>query len=362
MTPLSRAARMAGPAMARTKPAEAARAALGAGIGLALCNLFLSTMHGGETGILLIAPFGASAFLIFAVPNSPLAQPWSVVAGNGIAALSALAVLATGLPAVVAAPFAVGLAVVAMGMARAMHPPSGAVALATVIAAPGWGFAFDPVVLGSLVLVVAGIVWNRATGRVYPFRQPAEGGPHRTADAAPDRRLGLDADAIARVLDRLRMAQNIGVEDAARVIEAAETAAVAQHFDGLVAGEVMSRDLVTAGPDETLHVLARRFRDHRFKTLPVTGPDGRYLGLLDQQALLGLTDPALTARDLAGTVETVTPATGMDRLISLVQDGAQQAVPVTEGGRLVGLVTRSDLIALLAARIRAGGSSTVSGA
>lgn len=359
---LSRALRMAGPAMARTRPAESARAALGVGVGLILCNLFLSTMHGGETGILLIAPFGASAFLIFAIPNSPLAQPWSVVAGNTLAALSALAVLSAGLPAVATAPLAVALAVLVMGTARALHPPSGAVALATVIAAPKWGFAFDPVLMGSLVLVAAGILWNRATGRVYPFRQPAEGGPHRTADSTPDRRLGLDADTIAGVLDRLRMAQNIGVEDAARVIEAAGTAAAAQHFGGLVAGEVMSRDLVTAGPEETLPVLARRFRDHRFKTLPVIGTDGQYQGLLDQQALLGQTDPALTAAELAGTVETVTPETGMDRLMALLQDDGQQAVPVTEDGRLVGLVTRSDLIALLAARIRAGGVGPVSAA
>ena len=47
----------------------------------------------------LIAPFGASAVLVYAVPNSPLAQPWSVVMGNTLSALVALAVI-TAFPAV----------------------------------------------------------------------------------------------------------------------------------------------------------------------------------------------------------------------------------------------------------------------
>src|SRR5262245_42146703 len=35
----------------------------------------------------LIAPMGASAVLLFAVPASPLAQPWSIIGGNLSAAL-----------------------------------------------------------------------------------------------------------------------------------------------------------------------------------------------------------------------------------------------------------------------------------
>ena len=82
------------------------------------------------------------------------------------------------------------------------------------------------------------------------------------------------------------------------------------------------------------------------------GPEGGYAGLLDQQALLGLTDPDLRAGDLAADVQTAHPQTGIAQLMALLQDGSQQAVPVLQDGRLSGLVTRSDLIALLAARLR----------
>jgi CBS domain-containing membrane protein len=33
-----------------------------------------------------VAPMGASAVLLFAVPASPLAQPWSIIGGNLVAA------------------------------------------------------------------------------------------------------------------------------------------------------------------------------------------------------------------------------------------------------------------------------------
>ena len=36
---------------------------------------------------IIVAPLGASAVLVFAVPSSPLAQPWSIVGGNVLSAL-----------------------------------------------------------------------------------------------------------------------------------------------------------------------------------------------------------------------------------------------------------------------------------
>ena len=80
-----------GPAMGGPKAVDLARAGLGAGLGLLLAGLALRGLGLGW----LIAPFGASAVLVYAVPNSPLAQPWSVVMGNTLSALAALTVMAT---------------------------------------------------------------------------------------------------------------------------------------------------------------------------------------------------------------------------------------------------------------------------
>jgi CBS domain-containing membrane protein len=77
-----------------------------------------------------------------------------------------------GLPVVASAILAASLAVAAMGLLRATHPPGGAVALALVLAAqpPDLWFWAGRVVLGSCLLVAVGVFWNPMTGRLYPFR------------------------------------------------------------------------------------------------------------------------------------------------------------------------------------------------
>jgi len=157
-----------GPIRLGLPPLEVARAALGAALGLLLADLALWGLGAGQTA--LIAPFGASAFLIFSVPGSPLAQPWPAVVGNTVSALSALAVLLLGLPPLATICLAVLLAIVAMALTRSLHPPGGAVAIATVLAAPAFSFALIPVAAGSAALVLGGILWHRALGRPYPLR------------------------------------------------------------------------------------------------------------------------------------------------------------------------------------------------
>ena len=71
--------RSLGPATLRPAPQEMIRSSVGAALGLFLADLILWALTGTGpmmTQTLLIGPFGATAFLIFAVPTSPLAQPW----------------------------------------------------------------------------------------------------------------------------------------------------------------------------------------------------------------------------------------------------------------------------------------------
>jgi len=347
--------RALGPAMPFPKPAEALRAGLGTAIGLMVAGVVLHRLSGGAVPM-LIAPFGATAFLIFAVPNSPLAQPWSVVVGSAVSALVAIAVVYLVPAQLPAAGLAVGGAVLAMAALRAMHPPGGAVALLVVLRADPTAlhsplFALHPVAEGAVLLVLAGVLWNRATGRVYPFRQAAAPSPQGTADPAPDRRLGLRPEDLAAILDRLRLSPNLGPEDLGRALEAAEEQATARHLGALNARDVMSCDLITVPPEMAKAELAALFRHHGFKTLPVCGAGGQLVGLVEDRDLIGA-DPALTAADLARHVPSLPPEADMDALLALIADGRQQSVPIVEEDHLIGLITRSDLIALLARKVR----------
>jgi CBS domain-containing membrane protein len=57
-------------------------------------------------------------------------------------------------------------------------------------------------------------------------------------------------------------------------------------------------------------------------------------------------------------LKTVEPNDGVGVLVQLLADGGVQAAPVVDGERLVGIVTRSDLLAVLAHQTVLAGAVT----
>lgn len=367
--------RSLGPAVAHASPVEAARAGIGALVGLGVTGLLvLSPAVDLHLGLYLVAPFGASSVLLFAVPNSPLAQPWSALVGNVLAALIGVAVSLTIADPVLRISLAVGLAVSATILCRAVHPPAGAVAMTAAMSPNavhhlGFWFALSPVATGTVSLVLIAALYARLTGRRYPFRQFDDPNRHGTRDAAPSERLGLTEAELTGILDRYRQSLNLGVEDLARLIGAAELQAVTHRTGPLTADDIMSRNLVTVAPDTPLAGVADLFRHHRFATLPVVGEDARFIGIIFQIHLVcrvgeevpranGAGLRRLFARSPGGAaraqdimsvaVPRAERATPLGALLPLMADGEVDAVPVLEEGRVVGIVTRTDLIAALA--------------
>lgn len=346
------------PAMGRFPVPEQIRAAGGAAFGLALCGLVAALSPDGfGLPLVIIAPMGASAVLLFCAPNSPLAQPWSAILGNTSSALVALLVIAL-VPPPWTAAVAVGLAILVMMLLRALHPPGGAVALLSAldpepVLNAGLWFIIGPVGVVTVALVLTATGYNRLTGRVYPFRQM-----EAPADRA-GQRLGLTNEDLEALLARFNQSANMGAADLGRLLAAAEEVAVRQRFNGITCGDVMTRPLITTSPDASLADVAALFRDHPIKSVPVSGPGGRLLGLVLQADLL----QPLIAVDEAGrggqaselTAEDVmrppTEIASHDQPIgSLLHRFARQGaevVPVMQEGRLAGVLTRSDVLRLV---------------
>ncbi len=343
-----------GPVLPATRRGEILRAAAGGLVGIAVCMAlawWLPQVAGLRMG--LVAPLGASAVLIFAVPNAPLAQPWSAVVGNVVSAAMAVAVLMV-VPAPWAPPLAVGGAILAMQLVRALHPPGSAIALLAAlnpeaVREAGFAFALVPVGAMTLALVLAGIVFNRLTGRVYPFRQPAS----LELAEEPDR-IGLSNAELGALLSRFNQSPNIGVADLGRLLAAAEGEAAAHRFDGVTCAEIMTRDLITAPPEASIPELAALFRRHAIKSLPVVDRTGLFRGLILQadvidallQPVPGRRGPLASAimRDPERAVPDDLP---VGRLLHRLAVQGAETVPVTREGVLVGIITRSDIIALL---------------
>lgn len=128
-------------------------AGLGAFLAIGLLTFLDSTMN--EVA-LLMAPFGATAVLVFGVPGSPLAQPKNVIFGHLITAF--IGVFFTQYIGVtpVTLALATAIGVSAMLMTKTTHPPAGANPLLIMLSGQSWGFLITPVLLGAVLIVLVG--------------------------------------------------------------------------------------------------------------------------------------------------------------------------------------------------------------
>jgi len=153
---------------------------VGAMLGVTLTGLISSLAVGHGVGSpFLVAPMGASAVLLFAMPLNPLAQPWSIIGGNTISAAIGITVAHHVPDPMIAAGLTVALAIAAMSLAGCLHPPGGGIALVMVLGgphviAPGYLFALVPVALNSVLLVALGYGYQKVVRNFYPQRNGVE--------------------------------------------------------------------------------------------------------------------------------------------------------------------------------------------
>jgi CBS-domain-containing membrane protein len=128
-----------------------------------------------QTGLpLLIAPFGATAVLLFGQPKSPLAQPANVIGGYVIAALTVL-LAASLLPETWwAAAVGVGFSITAMSLLRLTHPPAGAIPLVAFGSHQAASTILAVVTIGGILLVAIAVIHHFIPPRTqYPLLAPA---------------------------------------------------------------------------------------------------------------------------------------------------------------------------------------------
>ena len=151
---------------------ESLRACSGVVVGLILV-FTIAKLLGELTDIdeWLMASLGASAFLAFVLPGSPMAQPWAVIAGNTLSALIGITSFIFIPESLIAMSIAVSLSIMGMFVLRCLHPPAAAVALIAVLGhITNYLYALFPVLLDSLLLVVVAGIYSNLTGKQYPNR------------------------------------------------------------------------------------------------------------------------------------------------------------------------------------------------
>ncbi|PKP62923.1 MAG: histidine kinase, partial [Alphaproteobacteria bacterium HGW-Alphaproteobacteria-8] len=129
-------------------------------------------------------------------------------------------------------------------------------------------------------------------------------------------------------------------------------AELARHSDPLLSARIaglMTAMPITIGPDATVRAAARLLRDHDISCLPVA-EGGRLIGILTSGDLADrVVAEGRDADTLVGAVMTPDPLTvapgalGFDALVAMTERGISH-LPVAEDGRLVGILTATNLV------------------
>jgi CBS-domain-containing membrane protein len=143
-------------------------------IGGTLSILILILLSKLTNNLFIMAPFGATCVILYAVSQSPLAQPRNVILGHFVSAFIGLFFLKTFGVSALSIALSVGCAIAAMQILRCVHPPAGANPLVILLTAHTiqyqWSFLFFPVLLGSIALVlVAWLVNNFKAEKKWPI-------------------------------------------------------------------------------------------------------------------------------------------------------------------------------------------------
>ena len=356
---------------------ERLRFIVGAVIGVLLTGLLSRWWAGGSSaGPWMVASLGASAVLVFGMPSSPLAQPWPVLGGSTLSALVG-AVCSAFIPdPALAGAVAVGLAIALMVPLRCLHPPGGAMALYVVLTAgDGWHLAAFPILFNVIVLLVSAVVYNGLTGRRYPH-------PQRMAARTDIAQGAFTASDVDTALAHYNQVLDVSRADLEGLLHLAGRAAFQRTLGEVRCSDIMSRPPFAVEAGVSLKDAWALMRAQQIKALPVVDAQRLVVGIvtvadfmrlanLDMHEGLGQRlrtlvmgrtgQPQNVGEIMSHPVQVAHVGQHAMDLVPLFSQGGHHHIPIVESeGRLVGVITQTDLVRTLAAAVQGrdeGGSA-----
>ena len=112
--------------------------------------------------------------------------------------------------------------------------------------------------------------------------------------------------------------------------------------------ELMNRDVVTCHPSEKLSVIINKFELFHIAGMPVT-EKGNLAGIVTQTDVLravkeGAIQEKIVSDVMTKEVAVISPTDSATYVAKLMVEKKINRIPVVENGKLVGIVTRGDLI------------------
>ncbi|HEX9413990.1 MAG TPA: CBS domain-containing protein [Ktedonobacterales bacterium] len=115
------------------------------------------------------------------------------------------------------------------------------------------------------------------------------------------------------------------------------------------AQDIMTHEVITISPSATVRDAARRLSEYHISGMPVVDADARMVGIITEADLIS--KEGATVADLMTTrVISVSEQTPVDEIAQILTSNRYKRVPVLRHGRLVGIVSRADIVRMTASR------------
>jgi CBS-domain-containing membrane protein len=117
----------------------------------------------------------------------------------------------------------------------------------------------------------------------------------------------------------------------------------------MLARDIMTHEVISISPSATIRDAARLLSEYNISGAPVVDGDGQMVGIMTEADLIG--KEGETVRDImTEKVVVVREDTPVDRIAQILTSNRFKRVPVMRDERVVGIVSRADIVRMMASR------------
>ena len=256
-------------------PRERALSALAGLLGILLMQGILAVLPVGPGVSYLLAPLGASSVILFVLPHSPLAQPWSLVGGLLVSATIGTLVGTWLQPAWLAIAVALGAAIWVTAFLRCLHPPGGAMAVVFALAAQQPA----PSLLTASLNALAALIAVLAVNNLLPGRRYPQVSPPRPGQPLSKLRRSIRHDDLQYALAKLDTYLDVSEDDLVSIYDLATGHAHRRH-ERRTCGEIMSAPPISVEFATELNEAWALLQQSHLHAIPVVDRSNRVIGVL----------------------------------------------------------------------------------
>ena len=335
----------------------------------------------GSAYPVIVASMGASAVILFIIPNSPLAQPWPLVGGQLVSAVAGMWSALVFSDIALASACAVGSSVMVMLLLRCLHPPGAATALTPAMAGDsmtslGYGFVLMPVGLNVAIMLMIAIVINRWLLR-YEYPIPTQSSEHkkiRQNEVTQSlQHTGISIQDLDQTLENMDMFVDVSSADLSKLFTAVQSQLFQRYQGHITCADIMDKDLISVEYGTEVEEAWKIMHSKNLKAIPVIDKARRVIGIITWNDFfkfinvdtnetfqdkfrsfirrtpdLSTDKPESVGHIMTSSVSVLRESNHISNLIPLMSNQGFRQIPiVNHENRLTGVVYQADLIAAL---------------